>query len=196
MFDVFVPIDEFSTFGSTEITVVKLAVVPLRIGKAVLEVTLLNEVALLPNSAVAIFDVNLKVVFKELVVTFSTFGSTEDTVVKLAVVPLRIGKSVLEVTLLNEVALIPNSAVAIFDVNLKVVFRELVVTFSTFGSTEDSVIKLAVVPLRIGRAVLEVTLLRSNIVALVVVIFDVNFEVVGSELVVVVILDNELAAVA
>jgi hypothetical protein len=33
-------------------------------------------------------------------------------------------------------------------------------------------------------------------VALVVVIFDVNFEVVGSELVVVVILDNELAAVA
>jgi hypothetical protein len=95
MFDVFVPIVEFSTFGSTEDTVVKLAVVPLRIGKSVLEVTLLNEVALIPNSAVAKFDVNLKVVFRELVVTFSTFGSTEDSVVKLAVVPLSIGKSVL-----------------------------------------------------------------------------------------------------
>jgi hypothetical protein len=48
--------------------------------------------------------------------------------------------------------------------------------------------------LSIGKAVLEVTLLTE--VALVVVIFDVNFEVVGSELVDVVLLDNELAAVA
>jgi hypothetical protein len=48
--------------------------------------------------------------------------------------------------------------------------------------------------LSIGKSVLEVTLLTE--VALVVVIFDVNFEVVGSELVDVVLLDNELAAVA
>jgi NADH/NAD ratio-sensing transcriptional regulator Rex len=43
--------------------------------------------------------------------------------------------------------------------------------------------------LSIGKAVLEVTLL-NEVPNLVVVIFDVNFELVGSELVDVVILDN------
>jgi hypothetical protein len=168
--------------------------------KSIMSLLLFDAVTVLTFIGVAVaFNLSNAVVITMFdvfvpIVEFSTFGSTEDTVVKLAVVPLRIGKSVLEVTLLNEVALIANSAVVIFDVNFKVVFKKLVVTFSTFCNTEDSVVKLAVVPLSIGKAVLEVTLLTK--IALVVVRFDVNFEVVGSELVVVVILDNELAAVA